>query len=269
MESSFRITAPPRVCAYLPDRLAQMEYEYVSSLTPGEYLTRMLAGWRRFGKVMFRPRCQGCTECRAVRVRVAGFQPDRSQRRARTANSGVVTFRIGKPSVTPMKLALYDRFHAFQAADKGWTEHPEQDAASYAESYVYHPFPVEEWTYYVGRRLVGVGYVDPLPDAPEPIAEDGTEGRQPLPLLSACRGDTAEPDDVAGLSAIYFYYDPDERRRSLGTWNVLCLIDEAARRGLPYVYLGYHVAGCRSLEYKVNFRPNQRRDDDGVWRDFL
>jgi arginyl-tRNA--protein-N-Asp/Glu arginylyltransferase len=262
METSFRYTAPPRVCAYLPDRLAQMEYEYVSALSPGEYLTRMLAGWRRFGKVLFRPRCQGCTECRAVRVRVADFRPDRSQRRARKANDGVVTLRIGKPAVSPMKLALYDRFHAFQADDKGWPEHPAQDAACYAESYIYHPFPVEEWTYYVGRRLVGVGYVDSLPFRPEPVPEDRADGRQPLPMVDA-------DANAAGLSAIYFFYEPDERRRSLGTWNVLCLIDEAARRGLPYVYLGYHVAGCRSLEYKANYRPNQRREDDGVWRDFL
>jgi arginine-tRNA-protein transferase len=267
MESSFRYTALPRICGYLPDRLAQMEYEYVSSLGPGEYLTRMLAGWRRFGKVLFRPRCQGCTECRAVRVRVADFRLNRSQRRARNANAGIVTLRIGKPAVTPLKLALYDRFHAYQAQDKAWPEHPQQDAASYAEAYIYHPFPVEEWGYYIGRKLVGVGYVDSLPHPPEPIPEDGAEGRQPLPLTPA--GRSGDGENVAGLSAIYFFYEPEERRRSLGTWNVLCLIEEAARRGLPYVYLGYHVSGCRSLEYKANFRPNQRRDDDGVWRDFL
>src|ERR1700723_656711 len=105
MESSFRYIAFPRVCAYLPDREARMEYEYVSALSPGEYLTRMLAGWRRFGKVMFRPRCHGCTECRAVRVAVTDFKPDRSQRRARRANEDVV-LRIGKPAISRVKLAL-------------------------------------------------------------------------------------------------------------------------------------------------------------------
>ena len=261
MQSSFRYVAFPRICAYLPDRVAQMEYEYVSALSPGEYLTRMLAGWRRFGKVMFRPRCADCQECRAVRVRVADFRPDRSQRRARKANEGEVVLRIGAPSVSREKLALYDVYHASQAEEKGWPEHPVEDAASYAESYVYHPFPIEEWCYYVGEKLVGVGYVDPLPHPPVAIPADGAEGRQPLPLVGASA-------DVAGLSAIYFFYDPDERQRSLGTWNVLCLIDEVKRRGLPYLYLGYHVAGCRSLEYKANFRPNQVRGDDGVWRNF-
>ncbi len=209
MESSFRYIAFPRVCAYLPDRLARMEYEYVSALSAEEYLTRMLAGWRRFGKVLFRPQCPGCNECRAVRVRVADFRPNRSQRRAATANEDIVSLRIHKPSVSQQKLAMYDKFHTFQTADKGWPEHPAQDAATYAESFVYHPFPVEEWCYYVGRKLVGVGYVDPLPGPPQPIEEDGDEGRQPLPMVDA-------NTNVGGLSAIYFFYDPDERQPLAG-----------------------------------------------------
>jgi arginine-tRNA-protein transferase len=46
-------------------------------------------------------------------------------------------------------------------------------------------------------------------------------------------------------------------------------MDEAAGRGLPHVYLGYFVAGCRSLEYKARFRPNETLDTTGEWRPFL
>jgi arginine-tRNA-protein transferase len=49
---------------------------------------------------------------------------------------------------------------------------------------------------------------------------------------------------------------------------VLCVIDEAARRRLPHVYLGYHVVGCRSLEYKARFVPNETLGPDGIWRPF-
>ncbi len=97
-----------------------------------------------------------------------------------------------------------------------------------------NPFPTEEWSYFVGDRLIGVGYVDVLP---------------------------------GGLSAIYFFYDPDEKKRSLGTWNVLSLIDEARRRGLPHAYLGYYVAGCGSMAYKAAFRPHQLLGPDGRWHD--
>lgn len=241
METLFRYVATPNQCGYLPDRLWSLEYEYVAELSPAEYLQRMLEGWRRFGRMLFRPACTGCTACRALRVRVADFQPDRSQRRCRKANAEVVERCVGRPSVSPAKLALYDRYHAFMARHRGWPEHPPKDLDSYEDSFVEQPFAVEEWCYYLGGRLVGVGYVDEL--------RDGPVGQE-------------------GLSAIYYYSDPGERDRGLGTWNVLSLIDEARVRGLPFVYLGYYVEGSASMAYKTRFVPNEIREDDGVWRPF-
>jgi arginyl-tRNA--protein-N-Asp/Glu arginylyltransferase len=244
MESLFRYVASPSRCGYLPEQQWSLEYEYVGSMTREEYLERMLEGWRRFGIMLFRPACRACTACRSLRVLVDRFRPDRSQRRCWRANEGQVELRIGRPALTQAKLALYDRYHAFQADARGWPQHPARDSAGYIDSFVHHPFPVEEWCYYRDHRLIGVGYVDYLP---------GREGPG--------RG-------AGGLSAIYFFYDPDERSRAPGTWNILCLIEEAARRGLPYAYLGYYVEGCPSMSYKPRFVPNQLRGSDGVWRDF-
>ena len=98
-----------------------------------------------------------------------------------------------------------------------------------------NPFRTEEWTYYIGDRLIAVAYVDALPEA---------------------------------LSAIYCYHDPTEGVRSPGTFNILSLLASARERGLPHVYLGYYVAGCRSLEYKRNFRPNEVLRPDGTWEAF-
>lgn len=244
MDSLMRYVAEPGPCGYLPAEEATMEYDYVAALSPDEYLGRMLEGWRRFGHVMFRPVCAACSACRPLRVRVHEFRPDRSQRRCRQGNEGAVELRIGTPSLTQDKIDLYDRYHAHQARHKGWPEHGVSDRDGYARSFVMHPFAVEEWCYRVGDRLVGVGYVDCLPDSS--VVEQ---------RLGA-----------GGLSAIYFFYDPEERERGLGTWNVLCAIAEARRRGLPYVYLGYAVAGCRAMEYKARFVPNEVRGADGGWR---
>ena len=37
---------------------------------------------------------------------------------------------------------------------------------------------------------------------------------------------------------MYFYFDPAESRRGLGTFGVLCEIEAAARLGIPHYYLG-------------------------------
>jgi arginyl-tRNA--protein-N-Asp/Glu arginylyltransferase len=236
METLYHYVAPPSPCGYLQDQTWRLEYEMTQDMSALEYQQRLLTGWRRFGAMVFRPRCPQCSACRSLRVKVSDFRPNRSQRRTVKMNAGEVECVVGSPSVTRRKLQLYDSYHAFQSDAKGWPEHPAKDPASYANSFVDNPFDTEEWCYLLDDRLVGVGYVDVLPSA---------------------------------MSAIYFYYDPAERHRSLGTWNVLSLIDECQARDMPYLYLGYYVAGCRSLEYKGNFRPNQARAADGRWVDFL
>lgn len=235
MESLFRYVAPPSPCGYLPEQHWSLEYEMVATISAGEYLQRMQEGWRRFGGMLFRPRCRACQACQSLRVDVACFRPNRSQRRNAALNAGVVQLRIGKPAVSRARLQLYDRYHAFQTDIRGWPLHPAKDAASYRESFVRNPPFTEEWCYFVEERLAGVGYVDDLP---------------------------------GGLSAIYFFYEPVLRDLALGTWNVLTLLTEAARRGRPHVYLGYFVEGCRSLSYKANYRPNQVLHPSGEWRDF-
>src|ERR1700722_6401870 len=120
MESLFRYVSSPSRCGYLPAQQWSLEYEYVASMTEAEYLQKMLDGWRRFGTMLFRPACSSCRACRALRVPADRFRPDRSQRRAGQANRGDVELRIGAPSVTKAKLALYDRYHAHQSEVKGW-----------------------------------------------------------------------------------------------------------------------------------------------------
>jgi arginine-tRNA-protein transferase len=223
MISLITFQADPAPCPYLPQCDSSLYYQIVLQLTPEEYQQRLLEGWRRFGHALFQPQCPSCAACLSLRIIVDQFQPNRSQRRCWKANTAILTRRIDTAGPLDFaKLQLYRRYHTYQHHHKQWPNDGFIDPEQYAESFLRNPFTTEEWTYHLQGQLLGVGYVDRLP---------------------------------AGLSAIYFFYDPDHRARALGTFHILSLIEEARRQRLPHVYLGYYVASCGSLAYKARFRP--------------
>jgi arginine-tRNA-protein transferase len=231
MKPILSLLSPPSRCEYLPDRVWQLRHELIPRIGPEDYLQRLQEGWRRFGPVLFRPECPSCRMCQSLRVPVGSFRRSQSQRRAWQKNVGEVTIRIDSPSSSHDKLELFRRFQQHGREMKGWPMETETDRDP-LDPFTRNPFPTEEWSYRLGDRLIGVGYVDVLPEA---------------------------------LSAIYFYWDPAERQRSLGTYNILAMIASAEERKMPYVYLGYYVEGCRSLEYKARFRPNEVLQSAGGW----
>ena len=68
-----------------------------------------------------------------------------------------------------------------------------------------------------------------------------------------------------GLSAVYTFFDPAEKRRGLGSFAVLWQIERAQQLGLEWVYLGYLIRECIKMSYKENFQPLEAYLD-GQWR---
>ena len=224
----------PRECAYLPQETAQLEIRVMLDVTEAELDAMLESGCRRFGPIYFRPSCARCAECVSLRVVARSFVPSKSQRRAARA---AARFRrvVGPPRVDDARLDLYARWHSGREAARGWEANP-QTRERYGLEFAFpHPCAREAAFYDddAGGRLVGVGLFDATPSA---------------------------------LSAAFFYYDPAYARCSLGTANVVALMHDARAEGRPYVYLGYRVRECRSLQYKSSFRPHELRGADGFWR---
>ena len=220
---------PEDNCEYLSDKLSQLEFIECVHLTKEDYRALLDENWRRFGVTLFRPRCQNCSLCAQLRIKVDEFSPNRTQQRVWVRNcssgsggSSPVGVRFVNPTLSLDHLSLYHRYHSDRSERRGWSNGGEISPVEYAQSFIFQPFQTEEWQYIIDERLVGVGHVDVLPDA---------------------------------LSAIYFFSEPDESRRSLGVYNILHLIEEAKKRNLDFVYLGYYVEGSRSMAYKSLFRP--------------
>lgn len=212
----------PRVCAYLPDQRAQLEYRLMVNVSPDELETLLSRGWRRFGPAYFRPACRACNACTSVRLEVANFEATDSQKRA-FRRCRRFRFEQGRPKVDAQRLALHQAWHHTREHSRGWdpTVLTEEE---YATQFAFPSATGKELAWYDGDRLVAVSLLDVTPKS---------------------------------VSAAYFFYAPDIARLSPGVANVMSCIELARATGAQHVYLGYLVNGCASLEYKGRFGPNE------------
>lgn len=222
---------PELPCNYLPDRLARTAFVGAEvPMTAGLYAALMRQGFRRSGGHVYRPHCADCQACVPVRIPVADFQPDRSQRRNLRQNADL---QVGwePPVLTERHYELYERYISGRHAD-GEMYPPDRGQAA--------QFLLADWS---ASRLLTL-----------------SEGGRLLAVLVADLTDD-------GLSAVYSFFDPDEARRGLGVRAILALIEKAATAGLSYVYLGYYIADCRKMNYKAGFRPLEQFEA-GQWQRF-
>ncbi|APZ93052.1 arginyltransferase [Fuerstiella marisgermanici] len=226
-------------CSYLPGRASRMQYRLAMSLTEERYLQMLERGWRRFGRTLFRPVCANCCECQSLRVDINKFQPSKSQRRARNRNSDVV-LTVQPLTITSEHLDLYNAYHLDMHQRRQWPFRriTEDD---YYESFVDGDFAFSrEFQYRLNGKLVALGIVD-------------------------------APGDV--MSSIYFVHDPELRERGFGTMSVLRELDYGRQFERRWLYMGYYIRDCGSMNYKNRFRPHQilaeycEDDDPAVWMD--
>ena len=222
----------PETCHYLSDRDATQEYVQVGQLSPQEYEDLMNRGWRKFGPMLFHPVCQGCAECRPLRILAAEFTPDRSQRRTLNRNADLIV-RYAPPTVDAARLDLYRRYHAAQAVHKGWPD-TDRTERGYVFQFIRNPLPAVEISVWEGDTLRAVALTDVTPNV---------------------------------VSGVYHFHEPDCRARGLGTFVMLHTIELARRLERRWAYFGYYVAGCASMSYKTKFRPCEILGPDGVWRE--
>jgi arginyl-tRNA--protein-N-Asp/Glu arginylyltransferase len=180
-------------------------------------------GFRRSQNVLYRPSCAECSACLSARIRVADFQPTRTQRRILKRNRGLIR-QATSPWATEDQYALFRRYLDSRHADGGMAD---MDVFEFAAM-------IEETA--IRTRVVEY-YRPPVDDEREPK------------LIAVCLTDVL--DD--GVSMVYSFYDPDFIQSSLGTWIILDHIAIAREAGLPYVYLGYWVPGSRKMGYKAGF----------------
>lgn len=211
----------PHACSYLPDKEATTLFlDPQESPVSGVYDSLSLLGFRRSGRHLYRPHCEGCNACRSVRIPVEYFSANRTQRKICRRNSDI------KVRVIP---ARFDVEHYALYADYIRARHADGD--------MYPPSREQYRTF--------LTLDEPYAQLMEMYLEDE--------LVGVAAFDQLEH----GLSAIYTFFKVSETldKRSLGTLAILKLIDLCQQQALPHLYLGYWIEECRKMRYKRAFSP--------------
>ncbi len=224
-------------CSYLQGREQTTHYKIVENCSAKSSQDMIERGYRRFGRMYFRPICASCQECQSIKIDVVNYTFSKSARRVFKKASHIKSY-VQQPVMSYEHLALFEKYHKFMQQKKGW-EYSETTPDHYYNSFVAgHESFGYEVLYYDGNRLIGVDLIDILED---------------------------------GISSIYFYYDPEYAHLSLGKLSLYKQIEYAKKINKCWIYLGYYVADCPSLSYKSQYKPyltlqgRPKEDDEAIW----
>ena len=177
----------------------------------------LASGYRRNGNCLYSMRCPECSACIPIRLHVEEFSPNRNQRRTFKKNEDV------EVKVLPLRacaetLALCEKFLRARYPRESNT------ARGYYRDFFFNNIvTTAQLQYRVADRLVGTAIVD--------IGSNW-------------------------VNAVYFYFDPDESSRSLGTYNILHLVELCRKWDAQYLYLGYLIHSVSAMGYKKDYRPH-------------
>ena len=237
--------SPQTDCPYFSDRLNSVAgFLAGDEIDTGVQEVAINMGFRRCGDLWYRTACPSCDMCMSYRVDVDGFALSSNQKRVLRRNRDI-DCRVVAPRCTTEKEEIYIRYQHSQHHLRppfGEPGLPKEfcptDALKTMNSQMYtNPKTTLEVEMRVNDTVIGFGTMD--------IAASTT-------------------------SLVYFVFDPEYQRRSLGTFNIIWSIDWAREQGFEYVNLGYYIPDHLKMDYKSRFHPAERLDrNTEQWKVFL
>ncbi|WP_262695514.1 arginyltransferase [Kordiimonas aquimaris] len=189
-------------------------------------------GFRRSQNVVYRPACEACAECVSVRVDALAHTPSKSIKRIARANADIQS-EIRPPIATQEQYDLLSRYLNTRHSDGSMADMTFEEYKDMVEASPVQTITIE-YRRAFNAELMAVALTDELSD---------------------------------GFSMVYSFFNPDEPKRSFGTYLIHDHINRAQLANQQYIYLGYFVEGSTKMNYKSRFKPLERLGPNG-WYPF-
>lgn len=184
----------------------------------------LASGYRRNGNCLYTMHCPDCSACIPIRLHTEELRKNRNQRRVLKKNLDLEV-EYAPIDATAENVALCEKFLRERYSQKN------NDARAYYDGFFCNKIiSGMEIRYRLEGRLIGNGIVD--------VGQNW-------------------------MNAVYFYFDPAEAARSLGTFNILTLQQTCLKLDIPYLYLGYYIEEVAAMNYKSRFNPHYLYIDGG------
>lgn len=177
----------------------------------------LAAGYRRNGNCLYNMACHDCSECIPIRLHPAEFSANRNQKRTFKKNHDIEKILL------PLQPARADYALCEKFLRARYPRENNTAVGYYRDFFLNTIVNSAQLQYRIDDRLIGTAIID---------------------------------IGYNWLNAVYFYFDPEESRRSLGTFNILCLIDLCREWEIEFLYLGYYIRSVPAMSYKANFHPH-------------
>ncbi len=208
-------------CGYLPGKQSVNAFANPHvDMDMATYGVLIRYGFRRSGNYVYRPHCPQCNECVPVRIPVRDYQLSRNDIRCLKRNADLEIRRM-PARFKEDHFDLYARYINSRHGDGSMSNPGKQD---------YMRFLISAWAdtefieYRLNNRVLAVSVCDVMDDS---------------------------------LSAVYTFFEPELSKRSLGHLAILDQIEQAQKRDMDFLYLGYWIADCTKMSYKSRYQPLQ------------
>jgi len=226
-------------CPYLPGYFERKLFTHLTHDKSSSLIDDLLrGGFRRSQNIAYIPYCDGCQACVSVRVVVDELLLPKSQRRVVKRNRDLDAQRV-PAQITAEQYDLFRSYIASRHSDGGMAD-----------------MNVRDYTMMIEDSIVDTMLTE-YRVRPEDGLDAKAENTQPLIATALC-------DYLSdGISMVYSFYDIEQADRSLGSYMIIEHAQHARQLGLPYLYLGYWIAGSRKMNYKTKFLPQEHLSPNG------